>query len=271
MTSGGDGADALHGAHVRLARPTDDLDAVTRFYREAFGFETLGSFVDHEGFDGVMLGHHGAGHHLEFTHQRGARVGRAPTSEHLLVFYLPDESVWRDAVRRALDAGAPAVPATNPYWQHGAVTFEDPDGYRVVLRHGPWPPGGEPSARPVVLLIGLDASVVDFDKWPQLTRASLEASLADVEERLRADGCDAATCLTDLGETAVATVRAALVRRRPDVVVIGNGIRGDPELLPLFEEVLAEVTRTAPGARIAFNTLPHDTVEAVRRALARRT
>lgn len=30
--------------------------------------------------------------------------------------------------------GHPAVEAENPYWEeHGAVTVEDPDGWRVVL------------------------------------------------------------------------------------------------------------------------------------------
>ena len=127
-------------AHLRVARPTDDLEAVTRFYVDAFGFERLGGFSDHDGFDGVMLGHPGAGHHLEFTHERGVRVGRAPTREHLLVLYVPDEAEWERAVERARDAGVEPVASANPYWDRHGVTFEDPDGYRVVLQRGTWPP-----------------------------------------------------------------------------------------------------------------------------------
>ena len=39
---------------VRLARPTDRLDPVVRFYTQGLGLGILGSFVDHDGFDGVF-------------------------------------------------------------------------------------------------------------------------------------------------------------------------------------------------------------------------
>ena len=45
----------LSRAHLRIARPSDDLDAVTRFYRDGLGFSVLSEFRDHDGFDGVML------------------------------------------------------------------------------------------------------------------------------------------------------------------------------------------------------------------------
>jgi hypothetical protein len=79
----------LGGAHLRVARPTDDLAAVVRFYRDGLGLDMLCEFNDHDGFDGVMLGRKGAGYHLEFTRKAGHRVGRAPTEDNLLVFYVP--------------------------------------------------------------------------------------------------------------------------------------------------------------------------------------
>ena len=45
---------------LRVARPSDDLDALLRFYRDGLGLELLGGFEGHDGFDGVMLGHPGA-------------------------------------------------------------------------------------------------------------------------------------------------------------------------------------------------------------------
>ena len=39
---------------IRIARPTDHLDEVVTFYRDGLGFEVLGSFEDHDGFDGVL-------------------------------------------------------------------------------------------------------------------------------------------------------------------------------------------------------------------------
>lgn len=129
----------LRAAHLRVARATDQLAEVVRFYRDGLGFEVLGSFEGHEGFDGVMLGHRGAGYHLEFTHHRGEQVDRAPTPENLLVFYLPDREEWETAVERMKKHGHAPVPAVNPYWDRNGVTFQDPDGYRVVIENAAWP------------------------------------------------------------------------------------------------------------------------------------
>ena len=128
-------------AHLRVARPTDDLAAVVAFYRDGLGFEVLFEFAAHDGFDGVMLGHKGASYHLEFTRKAGHAAGRAPTEDNLLVFYLPDGAAWAAAVARMGAAGYGAVAAFNPYWDRSGRTFEDPDGYRVVLQNAAWPAG----------------------------------------------------------------------------------------------------------------------------------
>ena len=88
----------LQAPTLRVARPTDDLDALLPFYRDGLGFEVLDRFEGHEGFDGVMLGHHGAPYHLEFTRARGHTAGRAPTRDNLLVLYIPDATAWAAAV-----------------------------------------------------------------------------------------------------------------------------------------------------------------------------
>ena len=126
------------GTTLRVARPTEHLDEVLRFYADGVGLLRLGSFEDHDGFDGVMLGAPGAAYHLEFTRKRGHAVGRSPTQDHLLVFYLPDEQEWRVAVSRMIAAGYEPVPSFNPYWDRAGRTFEDPDGYRVVFQNAPW-------------------------------------------------------------------------------------------------------------------------------------
>ena len=119
--------------------PQATLDDVVRFYRDGLGLEQLGAFADHDGFDGVMLGAPGAPWHLEFTRQAGHAAGTAPTKDHLLVFYLPDDGTWRAAVARMRACGHEPVPSWNPYWDVRGVTFEDPDGYRVVIQHARWP------------------------------------------------------------------------------------------------------------------------------------
>ena len=129
------GANAIH---IRIARPTDNMHEVIRFYRDGFGLKELGSFEDHSGFDGTMLGTPGGSYHLEFTHHRGSVAPPAPTQENLLVFYLPVRPEWQEAVDRMLANGYMPVESFNPYWEVNGKTFEDPDGYRVVLQNDSW-------------------------------------------------------------------------------------------------------------------------------------
>lgn len=124
---------------LRVARPTDDLDRLLPFYIDGLGFDLLYRFEDHEGFDGVMLGKTGAPYHFEFTRSAGDAPGRAPTQDNLLVFYLPEDDEWRAAVDRMRATGFDPVPSFNPYWDRDGTTFEDPDGYRVVLQNAAWP------------------------------------------------------------------------------------------------------------------------------------
>ena len=123
---------------LRVARPTDNLDAIVEMYRDGLGLEVLGSFKDHQGFDGVMLGKQGMGYHFEFTHHQGHTVGKAPTQDNLLVFYLPDKEEWETACTRMETAGFIPVTSYNPYWDIDGCTFEDVDGYRVVLQNTAW-------------------------------------------------------------------------------------------------------------------------------------
>ena len=129
----------MQKAQLRVARPTDNLSEIIRFYRDGLGFEVIDSFEDHQGFDGVMLGHTALAYHLEFTHHRGHHIGKAQTEENLLVFYLPDEAEWQQAVDRMIRQGYEPVKSYNPYWDVQGKTFEDADGYRVVLQGAAWP------------------------------------------------------------------------------------------------------------------------------------
>lgn len=128
----------MPAAVLRVARPTDRLDAVVRFYRDGLGLSVLARFADHHGFDGAVLGAPHSPYHLEFTHERGHAVGRAPSKDHLLVFYLPERAAWEEALRRLAAIGASPVPSYNPYWDRRGATFEDPDGYRIVLHNVAW-------------------------------------------------------------------------------------------------------------------------------------
>lgn len=123
---------------LRVARPTDNLPEVTRFYRDGLGLEDLGSFSNHNGFDGMILGHKPSPYHLEFTHKHGHKVGKAPSEDNLLGFYVPDKTEWKGAVERMQKHGYKPVKSFNPWWDDGGKTFEDIDGYRVVFYNKGW-------------------------------------------------------------------------------------------------------------------------------------
>ena len=128
---------------LRVARPTNDIAALLPFYCDGLGLVVLGAFTDHEGFDGVMVGAPHAPYHLEFTRKHEGSVGRAPTHEHLLVLYVHERGEWLRAVQRMRDAGFAPVEPGNPYWARQGATFEDPEGYRVVLQCAQWEADGE--------------------------------------------------------------------------------------------------------------------------------
>jgi catechol 2,3-dioxygenase-like lactoylglutathione lyase family enzyme len=123
---------------VRVARPTDKLDEVVRFYTEGLGLTVLGGFDNHAGYDGIMVGLPGADYHLEFTSHVDGSPCPAPTQENLLVFYMASEEHLSEAVERVRRAGYQSVGLENPYWaDNGGIGFEDPDGWRVVFMPKP--------------------------------------------------------------------------------------------------------------------------------------
>ena len=125
-------------AIMRVVRPTDNLARFSQMYAQGLGFVILAQFEDHQGFDGVILGHPQHPYHLEFTHHSGSNVGSAPTQDNLLVFYIPDRNDWETACIAMQQAGFELVPSYNPYWDRVGKTFADLDGYRVVLQNQAW-------------------------------------------------------------------------------------------------------------------------------------
>lgn len=85
-----------------------------------------------------MLGRTGMHYHFEFTYCRSHPIAPTPTHEDLIVFYLADSSEWKAACTNMLAAGFKAVQSLNPYWDANGKTFEDFDGYRVVLQNSEW-------------------------------------------------------------------------------------------------------------------------------------
>ena len=119
---------------LRIARHTERLDEVVRFYRDGIGLTEIGGFRDHHGYDGVFLAVPGTAAHLEFT-AGGVHGAPTPHPESLLVLYLGDNTAVQGAIARL---GVDPVAPVNPYWAVHGATVEDPDGFRVVLVPERW-------------------------------------------------------------------------------------------------------------------------------------
>lgn len=126
--------DDLQPTQVRVARQTDQLAALKRFYCEGLGLPTLSEFSGHSGYDGLIVGLPGRAYHLEFLQHIDGSPGAAPSNENLLVFYLPDRDALQRMAHKLTNMGYAQVAAENPWWtDHAAITIADPDGWRIVL------------------------------------------------------------------------------------------------------------------------------------------
>ncbi|ASY75336.1 VOC family protein [Pectobacterium polaris] len=124
--------------HLRIARPVSNLKLSCEMYCRGLDLKKLGSFSDHEGFSGAMLGCSDLGWHLEFTQCHHHPVSPSPSDEDLLVLYIVDKVLWDEACSRMDEAGFARVSSFNPYWDKDGVTFHDHDGYRIVIQNRQW-------------------------------------------------------------------------------------------------------------------------------------
>lgn len=116
----------------RVARHTTDLQLIIDFYTQLLELEVLGSFENHSTYDGVFLGKKGLDWHLEFTTSSEAPVHH-PDEDDVLVFYAQNSSEFnRIKANFDLNKQLPVL-AKNPYWNQHALTYLDPDGFRVVV------------------------------------------------------------------------------------------------------------------------------------------
>ena len=119
-----------------------------------------------------------------------------------------------------------------------------------------------------VLVVGLDPTLIDFSDPgypPGMSAEKVFAGMKSSEEELTGLGYSVGTCLTDFGETAEAVVRNHLNTKHFDCVMIGAGVRANPQNLLLFEKIINVIHEQAPQAKICFNEEPKDIANAVKR------
>lgn len=124
---------------MRIARPVTVLERSSKMYCRGLGLQQIGSFADHDGFSGVMLGKAGIAWHLEFTLCHEHPLLPAPSAEDLLVLYFPEKADWESVCTTMLEAGFSECHSFNPYWDAYGRTFVDEDSYRTVIQCQRWP------------------------------------------------------------------------------------------------------------------------------------
>jgi hypothetical protein len=101
-----------------------------------------------------------------------------------------------------------------------------------------------------------------------MTADKIHAGIAVAMKQFAERGWEADLGFIRPDETAGPTVERQLASKSYDCVVIGAGVRLPPRGLALFEAVINAVHKAAPGAAIAFNTVPQDSADAAARWLA---
>lgn len=116
----------------RIARHTNDLDKIKSFYTKILDFEILGSFENHQGYDGVFIGKKNLDWHLEFT-KSDEIIKFNFNEDDALVFYPTSEEEYNKIIKSLKIGKIDNVTAKNPYWNENGKMILDPDGYRVII------------------------------------------------------------------------------------------------------------------------------------------
>jgi hypothetical protein len=94
--------------------------------------EILGSFKNHDNYDGVFLGKQDQNWHLEFTTSL-SKVNHKFDVDDILVFYPEQISEYDKVLERIAFYGIERVIPENPYWRNNGIMIKDPDGYCIVI------------------------------------------------------------------------------------------------------------------------------------------
>ena len=116
----------------RFARHTKNLNQLKSFYIDVLGFEVLGSFENHDNYNGIFIGKPQFDWHLEFT-QSNEIVEFNFNEDDALVFYPEKISEYNQLLKNIQKQNISIIKAKNPYWNENGKMILDPDGYRVII------------------------------------------------------------------------------------------------------------------------------------------
>lgn len=117
---------------LRVARHTNDLKRIEKFYVDILGFECLGGFENHNNYDGIFIGKAGLDWHFEFT-QSDSKAKHTFDEEDVIVLYPKTISDYKELENNLVRNNISTITAINPFWNENGKMFLDPDGYRIVI------------------------------------------------------------------------------------------------------------------------------------------
>ena len=116
---------------LRVARHTNNLEKIEAFYLDILGFERLGGFQDHNGYEGIFIGKPDLNWHFEFT-QSEEKAQHTFDEDDIIVLYpetILEYSVLIDSISKSVSF----ISSKNPYWNENGKMFLDPDGFRIIV------------------------------------------------------------------------------------------------------------------------------------------
>ena len=116
----------------RYARHTNNIKPLINFYCDILNLEVLGSFENHDSYNGVFIGKPDAGWHLEFT-ESNEKAKHLFDEDDILVFYPENKDGYDKIIEKISKTGIKKIKPVNPYWEKNGIMIEDPDGYKILV------------------------------------------------------------------------------------------------------------------------------------------
>ena len=117
---------------LRFARHTNNLEKIKSFYINILGFEILGSFENHNNYDGIFIGKPKLDWHLEFT-KSNETVNFNFSEEDYLVFYSENKLEYNRILEKISKNNIEFITSKNPYWNENGKMILDPDGFGIII------------------------------------------------------------------------------------------------------------------------------------------
>ncbi|AXG73493.1 VOC family protein [Flavobacterium arcticum] len=118
--------------NFRVARHTNNLDKIIAFYTNILDLEILGSFNNHDNYDGVFIGLKDMSWHLEFT-KSDEIVNHKFNDDDILVFYPETDISYSMIIENINIYQIKKLNPKNPYWNLNGILIQDPDGFNIII------------------------------------------------------------------------------------------------------------------------------------------